>query len=46
MANPHFSVGLWLVLMLDTKGIGVLHTTTSLHKWYDLLSSDTGLKGV
>jgi len=32
--------------MLDTKRIRVLHTTTLLHKWYDLLLDKMDLKGV
>lgn len=46
MANPPFSVGLRRIFMLDTKRIRVLHTTTLLHKWYDLLRNEKGLKGV
>jgi hypothetical protein len=45
-ANPAFSVGLRRIFMLDTKRIRVLHTTTLLHKWYDLLRDEKGLKGV
>jgi hypothetical protein len=40
MANPPFSVGLRRIFMLDTKRIRVLHTTTLLHKWYDLLRGE------
>ena len=42
MANPPFSVGLERIFMLDTKRIRVLHTTTLLHKWYDLLQGQDG----
>ncbi len=37
MADLHFYAGLWPIFKLDTKGIGVVNTTTSGHKWYDLL---------
>ena len=45
MGNRPFSNGLRRIFMLDTKRIRVLHTTTSLHKWYDLLLDKKGLKG-
>jgi len=45
MPNPPFSVGLRWIFMLDTKRSRVLHTTTLLHKWYDLLLDKKGLKG-
>jgi hypothetical protein len=44
MANCHFLLALRLIFMLDTNEIAVLHTTTSLHKWYDLLPKADGLE--